>query len=49
LLDVVWEEETFWTSKSWAIDLDNLLIGKCVIFGKLLAVVGLSLISGEVE
>ena len=37
LLDMIWEEEGFWTHESWSVDLDNLAIWKFVV---LLVLVG---------
>jgi len=31
LLDVIWEEESFWSHESWGVDLDNLTIWKFII------------------
>jgi len=48
-LDVVWEEETFWSNESWSVNLDNLTIWKFVVLGKFLTGTGLCFISLEVK
>jgi hypothetical protein len=41
LLDLIWEEEGFWTHESWLVDGDNLAIWELVVLGVLIGVGGL--------
>jgi len=43
LLDLVWEEESFWTHESWCVDVDDLAIWELVLLLVLIGVGGLLL------